>query len=88
MFDGALICERKTAVPLNLTKSPSAFSTISITPLIQGKSPRRILPYEFNTLEKQYGDSIDHVAETMCSISDVFSVEKELKDSSSKNEEN
>ena len=71
--------------PLNLTKSPPRFSAISITP---GEFPQRILPYEFNTLEKVLEDSIDHADEMMCSICYVYAVGKVLKYSSCKNEEN
>ena len=60
-------------VPLDLTKYLSTFED-----MIRRESPRSILPYEFNTLEKTRGDSTDHIAEIICSISDVKAVEKEL----------
>ena len=61
---------------------------VSLPPLIDGESPRSILPYEFNTLEKLFGGSLEHIAEAMCSIYYLHVVRKEVKYSSCKNEEN
>ena len=77
---------KETAVLLNLTKS--SLPVFSITALVEGESPRNVLPYEFNTLEKLFGDSLEQIAEMMCSIYDLHVVRKEMKYSSCKNEEN
>ena len=80
MFDGALICQRKVAVPLNLTKSLSGFPCISITPLIQGESPRRggYYPTNLTPWKNIPGDSMNHVVENVCSISGVYAIGKEF----------
>ena len=65
--------QRETAVPLNLTKHPSAFSLSFDTTNSRGMSAEDI------TLRKVLGNSKDHFAEMMCSVWDVHSVGKELK---------
>ena len=81
LVHGAPICNGKTLVPLNLTKSASAFSLSSLgsTPVIQGDFRRRMLAYELNTVEKVLGHSKEHAAVVMCQFCGVYVVGKDLK---------
>ena len=49
-------------------------TVFSITALVEGESPRNVLPYEVNTLENLLGDSLDPVAEVTWSICDMCQV--------------